>query len=222
MRSTLAFFVLFFSAQAAAAQAHVTTSPAAKDGTPVQLDIPRALQLKNTGGSDGPRGPGSGSGLCVFTSINHSAYWQNVEVLQDFQQWMTHHPGGGYPTKVDQMIGKICTERSLAKPKYVQVQSNNLDVLRLACATGRMPAITYAYSPTGRYGGGKIAHMVTLLAAGAGKGPDGKGWWCVQDNNFPGTYEWMSESQFLRAYSGGSQGWSVIFFPPGPPPFPAT
>ncbi len=63
--------------------------------------------------------------------------------------------------------------------------------------------------------------MVTLVGAGIGKGPDGKGWWCVLDNNYPDSYEWMSENQFLRTYTGGGQGWCVIFgTPAGPPPVP--
>ncbi len=201
-------------------QAHVTKDPVANDGTPVQVDLPKVLMMKNTGGSDGPRGPGSGSGLCVFTSINLAAELQNVLQLQEFQKWMTNHPGGGYPSKVDKMIDLICKEKGYVKPDYLNLESNDLEVLRLALRTGRMASVTYARSPTGRYGGKTIAHMVNIYAAGAGKGPDGKGWWCVQDNNFPGTYEWMSESQFLTAYRGGRLGWCVILLRPSPPPVP--
>ncbi len=78
--------------------------------------------------------------------------------------------------------------------------------------------ITYGVSPSGRYGGQTVYHMVNLAAAGAGKGPDGKGWWCVQDNNFPGTWEWMSEAQFARAYSAGSGPWAAFLLVPSPPP----
>lgn len=205
--------------------AHVTTEPVAKDGTAAPLDLPRALQMKNTGGNDrgpgNPRGePGKGSGLCVFTSINHAAYWQNVPELQGFQKWMTNHPGGGYPEKVKDMIDRLCKEQGRPVPEYMQVESNDLEPLKLAVRCGLMPSITYSYSPTGRYGGKKIAHMVTLVAAGEGKGPDGKGWWAVLDNNFPGSFEWMSEAQFLRAYKGDQQGWAVILLNPGPPPVP--
>lgn len=203
-------------------QAHVTKEPVANDGTPVQLDLPRALHLKNTGGSDGPRGPGSGSGLCVFTSLNHASYWNRVPLLYDFQKYMTQFPGGGWPQKVDAMIARKAAAASTDKPEYVQFEANNLDLLALAVKTGRMPSITYSYSPTKRYGGAKIAHMVSLVGARAGKGPDGKGWWTVLDNNFPGTYEWMPESEFLRVYSGGRLGWSVVFLNPSPPPVPVN
>ena len=60
----------------------------APDGTPVQIDMPQNLRMHNTGGRDG-------SGLCVFTSINHAAIWQNVAQLKDFQKWMKSKPGGG-------------------------------------------------------------------------------------------------------------------------------
>lgn len=216
----LALVAFAWMAQAIFADAHVTTEPIAKDGTAVQLDLPKSLHLKNTGGSDGPRGPGSGSGLCVFTSLNHAAYWNRVSLLYDFQKYMTAFPGGGWPQKVDAMIAKKSQSAGVAKPEYIQFEANNLDLLVLAIKTGRMPSVTYSFSPTKRYGGARIAHMVSLVSARAGKGPDGKGWWCVLDNNFPGSYEWMSEGDFLRVYSGGRLGWSVVFLNPAPPPIP--
>jgi hypothetical protein len=133
---------------------------------------------------------------------------------------MKNHPGGGWPEKVDAMIAQRCKERGEAKPEYFHVLSNDLEILKLACATGRMPAITYSFSPTGRYKGNRISHMVTLVAAGVGKGPDGKGWWAVLDNNYPAELEWLSERQFLATYSGGARGWAVVFRKPGPPPVP--
>lgn len=217
----MVFLVLVASLRAAGG-AHVTKEPVAEDGTPVQIDLPKSLHLRNKGGSDSPRGPGYGSGLCVFTSLNHSAYWQNIWILQDFRDWMTHFPGGGYPAKVDSMIARLCKDRHAAKPKYLQSETNNLDILRLAIKTGRMPCITYYHSPTGRYGGSRISHMVNLVSAGTGKGPDGKGWWTVLDNNYPGSYEWMSEAEFLRTASGGNKIWSVIFLSPTPPPVPVN
>ena len=211
----LAVAVLLAFVHQVGAQAHVTKDPVANDGTPVQVDLPKELHMKNCGGSDG-------AGLCVFTSINHAAYWQNVQVLQQFQQWMKKHPGGGYPQKVDKTIAQIAKERNMPVPDYLNLQTNDLGLLRACLKSGRMPSITYSVSPTKRYGGGTIAHMVTLLAAGAGKGPDGKGWYCVLDNNFPGTYEWMSESQFMQSYAHGGTGWTVVLLRPVPPPVPVN
>lgn len=203
-------------------QAHVTTEPIANDGTPAQVDLPKVLQLRNTGGIDRYGRPGQGAGLCVFTSINMAAYFQNVPELYDFQKWMTHKPGGGTPGLVDKWVTSMCTEKGLSKPPYIQVQSKDLDILKLAMKTGRMVSVTYGYSPTGRYRGQRIAHMVDLYAAGAGKGPDGKGWYCIQDNNHPQSYEWMSEAQFSHSYNAFGQGWSVILLAPCPPPVPTN
>lgn len=175
------------------------------EGAPAQCPMPPEQRLKNKGGSDG-------SGLCVFTSIAHSARWQGVEVLQDFRDWMTKHPGGGYPTKVDSMIEKICKERSVEKPRYIQVQNGDLDILIKACQTRRMPAITYSFSPSGRYSGGRISHMVSLIHA------DGK-FWGILDNNYIEEIEWLSTEEFTKTF-GGKSGWAVILLDAGPPPDP--
>lgn len=193
--------------------AHVTTTPYAKDGTQIQADLPLSLHMRNTGGSDR-------LGLCVFTSIEHAVMLQNLRTMQGFRKWMESQPGGGWPDKVDEMIRRYCAMKGIRIPAYLQVESNDLEILRKACKSGRTVCITYSVSPTGRYNGQTIAHMVNLVAAGAGKGPDGKGWFCILDNNYPGSYEWMSEQQFLRAYAGRSRGWSVIFLSPCPPPGP--
>src|SRR5207249_61040 len=65
----------------------------------VTCDLPLPLRAKNVGGSDG-------AGLCVFTSIMHSARFQNERRLWDFQGDMRRERGGGWPQKVDQMIEK--------------------------------------------------------------------------------------------------------------------
>lgn len=178
---------------------------AAPDGTPVQIDMPRELRMKNVGGRDG-------AGLCVFTSLNHSAIWQDIDVLKDFQKWMRSKPGGGYPQKVDAMIAQKCKEAGAPVPDYIQVEGKDLEILDLACKTGRMPGVTYGFSPSGRYGGSRISHMVNLAHA------DGKNY-AVLDNNYIEDLEWLSKSEFQRAY-GSDGGWSVIFLKPGPPPAP--
>lgn len=185
----------------------------APDGTEVQIDLPNDRHVRNTGGI-GPRGPGSGAGLCVFTSIQHAADWQGVEVLQDFQKWMTTKPGGGYPSKVDAMIKQKCAEAGKPVPDYLHVTGGDLAMLKLACRTGRMPGVTYCLSPAGRYGGKRISHMVSLVHA------DDKDHFCIVDNNYPKTFEWMSEAEFRRTYTGGGGGWAVILLasPPPPPP----
>lgn len=195
-------------------KATVTDKPIAPDGTQVQCDLPRKLHLRNTGGSDGPRGPGSGSGLCVFTSLNHAAFWHNHQFLFDFQKWCMQRPGGGYPAKVDKYMDEISKEKGVPKPRYIQIESRNLDILRKGLKSGRMVSITYYRSPTLRYGGSTISHMVTLLHLDDKQA-------CFLDNNFPGTWEWCSVEQFLPTVaSGGGNYWAVIFLNPGPPPPP--
>ncbi len=207
-------FLLIALARPTLAQAHVTKEPVANDGTVLQLDLPLSLHMRNTRGTDR-------AGLCVWTSLNHSAYWQNIQGLQGIQKYMTHLRGGGWPSRVDDLVPKVCASLNAPTPSVLNIQNKDLEILKLATRLGRMPGVTYSFSPTGHYGGRRIAHMVTLVGAGIGKGPDGKGWWCVLDNNYPDSYEWMSENQFLRTYTGGGQGWCVIFgTPAGPPPVP--
>ena len=178
--------------------------------TEVQCDLPDGQQMRNVGGSDG-------AGLCVFTSIMHAARWQHVGQLEDFQAWMRKHPGGGWPEKVTQMISLRCKEAGVSPPPYLQVESDDLEILKLATKCGRMPSVTYNYSPTpGRYGG-RIAHMVSLPHA------DDK-YFAVLDNNYIGSanLQWMDPSTFKNVYTGGGRGkgWAVILLDPGPPPPP--
>ncbi|MCS7166239.1 MAG: hypothetical protein RMI91_01835 [Gemmatales bacterium] len=174
------------------------------DGKAIRLDYPIERHLRNAVGRDG-------AGLCVFTSLTHAADWQNVEALQQFRDWMRQHPGGGWPEKVDAMITRLCRERGLPVPQYLQYQGNDISILKLACKTGRMPCVTYCFSPAGRYQGRRIAHMVNLLHAD-------ERWFAVLDNNFPGTVEWMNEEEFRRTFTGLGEGWAIILLAPSPPP----
>ena len=179
----------------------------APDGRQIHCDLPASEMLRNKGGSDK-------AGLCVFTSIEHSARWQNVPQLVGFRDWMTKYPGGGYPEKVAAKIKQICAERGMPEPKYLQYTGSDLEVLKLACQSGRLPAVTYRYSPTGRYGGQKIWHMVSLPHA------DDQ-FFAVLDNNYPGPglIEWMTPAEFRPVWTEGG-GWAVVLLDPGPPPVP--
>ncbi|GEM_PF-403736 len=164
-------------------------------------DLPSLEHLKNTGGSDG-------SGLCVFTSVEHSGRWQNEELVRGFQQKMRKEPGGGYPEKLDRMMARYCPGVS-----YLQYTGSNSSLLKIALRTGRMPAVTYGFSP--RYGN-RIAHMVNLVHFS-------DRWACVLDNNFPGDdkYEWMNPQEFEKRWISGNGGWAVFLLNPPPPPVPA-
>lgn len=162
-------------------------------------DLPTEYRMKNVGGRDG-------AGLCVFTSINHSAFWQQVEALQKFQKQMRAEPGGGYPEKVDAMIAKYAKG-----VEYVQHTGGDEEFLTLALKTQRMPGVTYAGRDT-RYNG-PIAHMVNLIYL------DDKAA-CILDNNFPDKPLWMTRKEFLDRWRDRGGGWAVVLLnsPPPPPP----
>lgn len=197
----------------------------APDGkTEIQIDLPGSQHLRNKGGNDrtrnNPRGePGKGSGLCVFTSIDHCARWANVTSLIDFRDWMTTKPGGGWPQKVDTMIAQKCKELNVAPPEYIQLEGGRelLDILRAALASGRLVGVTYSYSPTGRYGGQKISHMVNLCHLDSQHA-------VILDNNYiepkEAAYEWLTIDEFVRTFTGGRAGWAFVLLDAGPPPLP--
>lgn len=185
--------------------ATVTEKPE-KDGMRVRVPLDPSLHLKNVGGANG-------AGLCVFTSISHTAHWQGIEGLKDFRDWMRSHQGGGWPEKVDQKI-----EQKLGKNhgiSYIHVYSKEaFPLLEKAIRSGRMPCITYGYGE--RYGVA-IDHMVNLVFL------DGD-WACVLDNNFPDSWEWMPREEFEERFEwttqGKQQGWAIIFIDNPQPPLP--
>lgn len=209
MKRLYPILVLLFTSIAVAG----SVGESAPDGTKPQLDYPSQRQEKNIASR--------GLGCCVFRSLHHAGDYQDVRCLYRMPEWMVSKgiEGGGYPEKVDKLIPMIAKDRGVPTPEYVQVEGMDLAVLKLACKTGRMPCVTYCRSATGRYNGQRIAHMVNLVAAGVGNGPDGKGWYVVLDNNYPGggQYEWLSEAEFLRTYD---PGWCVILLAPPPTPRP--
>lgn len=199
----LVMFALLSCVILTGAQIGGTTSPR---GEPMQLQLPVSHHVRNRGGSDG-------AGLCVFASMRHTGDWQNEPVFFGLFEHMFRYPGGGYPSKVDAVVKRYAAERGLPIPKYIQIEDSDLEVLKLAVRNGYMPGVTYSFSPTGRYGGAKIAHMVTLVHATDTE-------FAILDNNYPGTYEWMTPDEFKRTYAYGGQGWSVILLEKSPPPKP--
>ena len=176
------------------------TSPDGKEE--ITIDLPGNEHLKNCGGVDG-------LGLCVFTSLAHEGRWQNNPTIANLQATMKSEKGGGWPEKVDQMLKKHAPGTA-----YVQYSGNDPAILKLALHTGRMPCVTYGYSP--RYAK-NIAHMVNLVHLS-------ERWTCVLDNNFPGenAYEWMTPAEFLRRWKLGGGGWTIILLDAPPPPIPTN
>lgn len=136
--------------------------------------------------------------------------------IYGFPEWLVAKgiPGGGYPDKVADLIPKIAADRGLPTPEFLQIEGDDIELLKTALASGRMACITYSYSATGRYGGKKIAHMVNAC--------HGDQWWAILDNNFVGEdrYEWNDTASFRRTYSPNADGWAVILLKAGPPPMP--
>lgn len=166
----------------------------------LQIDLPNAEHLHNKNGTNG-------AGLCVFTSLEHAGRWQNAQALLGLRDKMTREQGGGWPERVDAILKKHANGI-----KYLQYSGGDPAVLKLALKTGRMPCVTYGYSP--RYGG-PINHMVNLVHLS-------DKWACVLDNNFPGenNYEWMSPEEFIRRWKLGGGGWAIVLLAAPPPPIP--
>jgi hypothetical protein len=197
-------YSLFFTLAIFNADSQVGGRTSPDGAEQLQIDLPASEHLKNVGGKDG-------SGLCVFTSVEHSGRWQNVEQLHGFQGKMRKEEGGGWPEKVDKMVAKYAPGTT-----YLQYSGDDTSLLKLALKTGRMPAVTYGYSP--RYGGsGRIAHMVNLVHLTPK-------WAAILDNNFPGEdkYEWMAPAEFTRRWKLGGGGWAVFLLSPPPPPPPTA
>lgn len=191
----------------------------------ITCDLPVELRLKNTGGI-GPRGPGTGSGLCVFTAIELCGRYQNVAALVGFQQKMTREPGGGHPQKVTQMMQRYCPGVD-----YLQHTAGDVAWLRAALRTGRPVATTYCgHDP--RYGNQTIAHMVNLNHLDDERA-------AIVDNNFPGKVLWMTAQEFTERWRGVNAagkpftirdqfgrsvpvggGWAIVVLDPPPPPTP--
>lgn len=189
-----------------AARFSPTPTPTSPAGTRATVDLPTAQHMRNVGGSDG-------AGLCVFTSIQHAAYWQGVNTLDGFREWMRRRPGGGWPGKVDQMLSQFCREKGIPVPDYVQHTGGDDAFLELALLTDRMPSVTY----DGRddFYRSFIYHMVNLAHMDATRA-------AIIDNNRPGVWLWMTRADFLNRWRGSNGGWAVVLLAPPPPPHATT
>jgi hypothetical protein len=176
------------------------TSPDGK--SQLGMDLPESERKKNVGGRDG-------AGLCVFTSVEYLARFQNVTQLFDFQQKMRQERGGGYPEKLAAMIKKY----GGTDVQFVQDTSGDPQILLEILKSGRGAGVTYnGHDPHYRQ---SIAHMVCLVCF------DGQ-WACISDNNFTKAdqFVWMSPKEFEKRWKGMGGGWLVCLLSPPPPPVP--
>lgn len=182
------------------------TSPDGKEK--LQIQLPESHHQRNSVGIDH-------KGLCVFASMKHAGDWQNDKLFLAIFDWMKKNNGGGSPAKVDAMIKQLAKEQGLPIPNYVQVEETDMEILKLAVKNNMMPCVTYGYSPTGRYAGKKISHMVNCVHAT-------NNWFAVLDNNYPGEnqIEWMDEATFKRVTADtAGKAWFIILLTE-PPPLP--
>jgi hypothetical protein len=192
----------------------------AYQGEELACDLPGSEHIKNIGSKIDRRG------MCVFSSVEMAARAQGLEQMRGFRDWCAaHYPGGGWPEKVDKLIAAWCDHgcadwrrqhgepnaerfRNMPIPPYVQYEGRDpAPVLERCDRTGRLPTVTYGYSP--RYGG-TIAH-VTNAAKFGGK------WGVCLDNNFPGeqSYEWMPLPEFVRRIKHPSgSAWLFVWLAP--------
>lgn len=172
----------------------------------LQIDYPQQRKLANAVGTNG-------LGLCVFNSVRNSGDWQGNALFAAMFDYMKKHPGGGYPRKLDEYLKLAANELGLPMPDYLNIEGNDLELLRAATRNGLMPAVTYWYSPSGRYNGQRISHMVSLVHAT-------DTWFAVHDNNYITALEWLTPKEFAPVYNGKRQGWCVILLTQSPPPTP--
>jgi len=181
------------------------SGPVSRDGVRARCAIPAQWHQKNAGGSDG-------AGLCVFASMRHTGLMQGDPVFAGLFHYMRNFPGGSYPSKTKQMIERYAREKGLPVPHYIQAERTDWGLIQRAAQAGRVPAVTYSISPTGRYRGQRIAHMVSLVHC------DGERV-AILDNNYIGenAYEWMTLEEGRRA---GILDWVIVLITPGVPPAP--
>lgn len=206
MRSFLSIVALWTASLAAVAGPFHAGSNN-HQGEAITCDLPPAEHLKNGVGRDG-------LGLCVFTSLDHAARWSNEPALIGFRDFMTRHPGGGWPEKVDEYLPRMAASKGLPTPAYAQHTGGDAEFLRLALKTGRYVCVTYNGRDNTFYRG-TIAHMVNLVHLS-------DRWAVIHDNNFPGQWLWMSPSDFLERWRGSGGGWAIALLKAGPPPIPVN
>jgi hypothetical protein len=171
------------------------------EGVEVVVDLPKEQHVRNFGA------PEDGQGLCVFASMDMAARWHHMHELIDVIHKV--RKGGGWPEKVRDVIGELAPQRH-----FVQYEGVSPSILDASMAARSPVCVTYGYSP--RYGNQTIYHMVILVHLDAE-------WAAIVDNNFPGTFEWMSRTEFIKRWCHpGHKGWAYTFLEAPPPPIPRS
>lgn len=154
-----------------------------------------------------------GKGMCVTTAVEYCLRWAGLEEWRGFRDWSAQFPGGGHPSKLDELMQRYAREKGLADPRglVLQVQGATGPVLEWAQRTRRPVAITDCGDPR-RYGR-DVAHMTTAVHYGPA-------WRCIVDNNAPLEEAWVQAAEFERRHRWRDYAWAVVVLAPPPPPIP--
>lgn len=178
----------------------------------VVIDLPKDLHVRNTAGIDQ-------AGLCVWASMQMHANWLGCRPLMDAMIRMQKEKGGGWPERVTEKMKQWAPD-----VPYVQYEGKDPAILDIAMKTYRGACVTYGHGEryvSPKNTSGTIAHMVFLSHLD----PPGtnKPMAAIIDNNFPGTWEWMSRDEFLERWKHpGGSGWAFVILTPPPPPPPSN
>lgn len=212
MKKMIAALVLPLALAGSLLAFDTTKTPVSPKGTRAVVDLPGDQHIRNTGGRDG-------QGLCVFTSGQIAARWQNMPEMEGFQAFMKTQPGGGWPEKFDNMLKAFCKQKGVPVPPYVQHTGGDPAFVEKCFKTGRAPCMTYC-GVDGFYNSA-VAHMVTGAHLDADEG-------AIIDNNEPGSWRWMTRVEWLDRWHGKANGrdyskqmgggWAYVFLTPPPNP----
>lgn len=161
-------------------------------GVRANAPIPPEMHLKNTVGTDG-------SGLCVPSSITINGRYQGVPGVESILERARQLPGGYGPDKLAGLL-----RETVPGEKYASYVGTDLSVLDKLSADGYPIGATmntgslYYYQP--------IHHMISLTHFDRSKGLA-----CVVDNNQPGVFTWMRDTEFARRWIDGGTGWAFVW-----------
>lgn len=179
----------------------VTTTPVL-DGVTAQVPIPAEFHLRNEGGRDE-------AGLCVITSNTSNGWYQDVPEFVDAKTskvWRLakQKDGGYYPAKLKDLF-----DEAGVKTAWIQAEGSAAElipVIKHYLDLGIPVSTTMAFSQryiSSEIPDGMIHHMIQTVHVGAGLA-------CIIDNNFPGTYLWVTEAEYARRLVDGQAGWIVV------------
>lgn len=200
-RTVIAALMLALSVGPAHAQRpvgreEVVTKVPELDGVKALVPIPSEFHVRNEGGSDG-------AGLCVIASNLSDGWFQGVQDFdraKDSPLWRLAKgkPGGYYPEKLKNLFDEAGVTVDWLSAEGTAAEL--VPVIKHYLRQGIPVATTMSYSQ--RYGM-RIHHMIQTVHLDDDLA-------CIVDNNFPGTYLWVTADEYERRLLDGRAGWAVV------------